>query len=145
VRISELQSLLHYGTKDVIGGLIVLSVFIQQWPIERCVEVFTLLSKRLFGRDQLPNQSVKGNVRRMLSGWLSDGFCDYKGLEEALIDQFGESTKMFDYRPRMTSGTRVAVTAADINEASAFLFSNYNGEGTRTKHCGMCLGRWGCL
>jgi hypothetical protein len=123
----------------------VLSVFIQQWPIERCIEVFTLLSKRLFGRDQLANRSVKENVRRMLSGWLSDGFCDYKGLEAALIDQFGATKRMFDHRSQMTSGTRVAVTAANINEASSFIFSNYNGEGRRTKDCGMCFARYGCF
>ena len=116
-----------------------MSVFIQQWPIDRCVEVFTLLSKRLFGRDQLPNRSVKDNVRRMLRGWLSDGFYDYKGLEAALIDQFGGTKRMFDYRPLMISGTKVAVTAANINEASSFIFTNYNGEGTRTRDCGKCF------
>lgn len=141
VRTSQLRGSLQQQTDDTTGGLIVLSVFIQQWPIEKCMEVFTLLSKRLFGRDQRLNRSVKDNVRRMLSGWLFDGFCDYKGLEAALIDQFGATAKMFDHKPQITSGTKVAVTAANINEASAFVFSNYNGEGIRTKDCGMFFKR----
>lgn len=52
---------------------------------------------------------------------------DAKALETILQETFGSQKRMFDYSPLRPSGSKVAVTASNINEASAFIFSNYNG------------------
>jgi hypothetical protein len=48
----------------------------------------------------------------------------------SLQESLGPSCHMFDF-PFTNLGTKVAVTACNITDASAFIFSNYNGLGNR--------------
>lgn len=68
--------------------------------------------------------------------WLSDGCYDDAALESSLKTIFGDNQKLFDNDDIGLPGTKVAVTATTISDASAFIFSNYNGTGTREKTCG---------
>lgn len=105
------------------------------WNIDRCIRVFKDLTKAFFGLKPRPESWSLG-VRRMLRCWLKDGLYDVKALEKALIDHFGHNMRMFDnYFPRAL-GFKVAVTATNIGNASTFLFSNYNGVGTRNGDSG---------
>ena len=65
----------------------------------------------------------------MIRCWFSDGIHDVKKLEQFLRQAFGENMRMFDYRPNLQTGYKVAVTATTIRNASPIVFSNYNGAG----------------
>lgn len=79
-------------------------------------------------------------VREYFRCWLSDGCYDDAALESLLKEIFGENQRLFDAESCGVSGTKVAVTATTISNASPYIFSNYNGCGTRAQTCGsMCL------
>jgi len=65
--------------------------------------------------------------------WLSDGCYDAATLESYLKMVFGPDKRMFHPNSE-AAGTKVAVTATSISDASAFLFSNYNVD--THKKCG---------
>lgn len=116
------------------GGLIVLGL--SAWDIATCIDKFRWLTKRIFGRDRRSEQSLVGNVKRMAKCWFFDGIYDSRILESTLKETFGHRARIFGYSPSRPSSAKVAVTASNINEASAFVFSNYNGEGQRRSECG---------
>jgi hypothetical protein len=118
----------------MIGGLIVLGLSV--WDVAMCIDKFRWLTKRLFGRDRRSEQTLMVNIKRMVKCWFFDGMYDSNALEATLQDSFGPQTRLFGYSPLRPSGPKVAVTASNINEASAFVFSNYNGEGHRRSDCG---------
>jgi hypothetical protein len=118
----------------IIGGLIVLGLSV--WNIAVCIDKFRWLTKRLFGRDRLSEQSLMVNIKRMVKCWFFDGMYDAKVLETTLQETFGPQKRLFGYSPLRPSGPKVAVTASNIREATAFVFSNYNGEGHRRSDCG---------
>lgn len=118
----------------MIGGLIVLGLSV--WDIATCIDKFRWLTKRLFGRDHRAEQNLTANIKRIVKCWFFDGVYDSKALEASLQETFGPNTRFFGHAPLRPSGPKVAVTASNINEASAFVFSNYNGEGHRRSDCG---------
>ncbi|KAI9732137.1 MAG: hypothetical protein M1834_004233 [Cirrosporium novae-zelandiae] len=125
---------LAVGTSS--GGLIVLGLFIQQWNISQCLRMFKALATSYFGKMRKSNHSLFGHIRQLIRCWLSDGFYDAEALEQALKESFGVKHRMFDCTHGTISGTKVAVTATSISDASLCLFSNYNGIGLREKNCG---------
>ena len=54
-----------------------------------------------------------------------------------LKEAFGAEQKLFDADRLRIAGCKVAVTATTISDATAFVFSNYNGRERRSKACGM--------
>lgn len=78
-------------------------------------------------------------ARDYLRCWLSDGCYDDAAFESLLKLIFGEKQRLFDTNSSNASGTKVAVTATTISDATPYIFSNYNGQGTRAKTCGLIL------
>lgn len=123
-------------TADVLlGGLIVLCLFLLGWDVPRCIREFDTLARQFFIKRQKESQSPLGYLHRVFKCWLSDGCYDVSSLEVTLKSCFGLSRRMFD-APTSISGIKVGVTASTISDASSFVFSNYNGLGTRAKECG---------
>jgi Patatin-like phospholipase len=118
------------------GGLIVLSLFINRWDVEKSTRHFKSLTQRVFGQGRKPGQSITDKIRRTLKCWVSDGYYNAPIMEDALKESFGNESRMFGYRPLMWSGSKVAVTATTVDDSTAFVISNYNGEGERRDDCG---------
>ncbi|KAL8802034.1 MAG: hypothetical protein Q9200_006728, partial [Gallowayella weberi] len=74
-------------------------------------------------------------IRRLLKCWLTDGYYNVDAVEAAMKASFGPLERMFG-TSQSPYGTKVAVTATSISDASPVLFSNYNGLTTRAKDCG---------
>jgi hypothetical protein len=74
-------------------------------------------------------------VQKTLKCWMTDGRYDEKDIEALLQEAFGNTRTMFDVNNKF-SGTKVAVTAASISDASCFLFTNYNSAVPRNRSCG---------
>lgn len=119
----------------LLGGLIVLSLFLLGWDVPRCIREFDTLARQFFTKRRTESRSRVGYLHRVFRCWLSDGCYDVFTLEATLKNCFGLTRRMFD-APISTSGIKVGVTASTISDASSFVFSNYNGLGTRTKECG---------
>ncbi|MCJ1473164.1 hypothetical protein MMC13_001815 [Lambiella insularis] len=124
---------LALGTSS--GGLIVLSLFLQCWNVPRCINLFDKLVKEFFQQQKQATPGFLNRCRYILRCWLSDGYYSVEALEKCLQDTFGMHRRMFDSLD-VVSGTKVAVTASTISNASCYVFSNYNGLGRREKDCG---------
>lgn len=117
------------------GGLIVLSLFSRLWGVAQCLQTFEALSRQFFQARQHRRFGFCRYIRRLLKCWLTDGYYNVDALEAALKASFGPHERMFG-ASQSPYGTKVAVTATSISDASPFIFSNYNGQTTRARDCG---------
>lgn len=119
----------------ILGGLIVLSLFLLGWDVPRCIQEFDTLAKRFFAKKRKESHTLLGYLHRFFKCWLFDGCYDVLTLEVILKACFGVTRRMFGTSTPV-SGMKVGVTATTISDASSFIFSNYNGSGIRKKECG---------
>ena len=121
-----------------VGGLLILSLFLQNASVERSSTIFRAFTQMLFGQRRSSDVSVTSGLMRVLKCWLHDGMYDSDLLQKALLAQFGDCDRMFDHHTALTSGTKVAVTACSTKDSSARVFANYNGAGKRSADSGTC-------
>ena len=119
-----------------VGGLIVLGLFLKHWDVSRCMRVFDVLIRDFFGIHMTKGSGVLTRLRDWFRCWLSDGRYDVSMLEASLKDVFGDDRRIFDVDRYGASGRKVVVTATTLSDASTYIFSNYNGIGTRDRGCG---------
>ena len=112
-----------------------LSLFVRRWNVSYCSEIFDTLTRQFFSRRTRGSGNFIQQIRYLLKCWLSDGCYDVRGLENSLKEYFGTEQRMFDYTGN-PSDVKVGVTATTISDASAYLFSNYNGSSVRSSDCG---------
>ncbi|KAL8939686.1 MAG: hypothetical protein Q9216_003226 [Gyalolechia sp. 2 TL-2023] len=122
-----------FGTSS--GGLITLGLFLKHWTIDDCIKTFDTFTRQLFGVHLTKGRKIWTRLRDYFRCWLSDGCYDIDDLEALLKDVFGAEQRMFDADRAGIAGCKVAVTGTTISDATAFIFSNYNGHGKRGKTC----------
>jgi len=127
-------------TTMLTGGLIVLGLFLKHWDVPRCIRVFDILIRDFFGIHLTKGSGLLTRLRDWFRCWLSDGRYDVTALETSLKEIFGDDRRLFDVDRFGVSGQKIAVTATTLSDASTYIFSNYNGIGTREKGCGKCSG-----
>ena len=120
------------------GGLIVMSLFLQGWTVAQALAMFQELSRTCFHPPQLEQPSFANRIRYHWKCLRADGYYDVAPLERCLKEVFGPSKKMFDSQVA-TAGSKVAVTASSISDASTFIFSNFNGTATRRDGMAECM------
>ena len=122
----------------VAGGIIVLALYKLSWEPVKCSEAFDKLSLKMFGTRK-SKTSMFSSFKRLVKGWVADGVHDAENLESALKDTFGADDQLFGDASRSLAGSKYAVIAASISDASPFVLSNYNGAISRNKHSGELL------
>ena len=122
----------------ILGGLIVLGLFIKHWDVSRCARTFDILIRDFFGIHMTKGTGLLTQLRDCFRCWLSDGCYDVDLLETSLKDIFGNNRRLFDADRDGISGQKVAVTATTLSDASTYIFSNYNGK-PRGRGCGTYL------
>ena len=113
-----------------------LGLFLRHWSIPHCTTLFEVLTKKFFRQRRSTDQTFFGSFRHALKCWLQDGRYNVSTLESCLKETFGPHSRMFDSVSNEITRAKVAVTASNISDASAYVFSNYNGLGQRAKECG---------
>ncbi|RAH87599.1 FabD/lysophospholipase-like protein [Aspergillus japonicus CBS 114.51] len=111
-----LQDMIDFATGTSSGGLIVLSAFMLKLDIASCKIAFKTMLKRFF----------QSRRKRLLNFFMSDATYSTDLLDDLFREHFG-SGKMFDSPKSTISATKVAITACSIDDASPFIFTNYNG------------------
>lgn len=104
------------------GGIIALALGVQQWPVDRCITMFTSLCNHAY------TPRVKGLPILDLAATISHGSkYKTKAFHEALKDAFGEQDVLFGGRSRSKSScqTRVAVTSTTSTGSKAIVLANY--------------------
>ena len=115
----------------LIGGLIILGLFIMQWPPHRCLEKFQDLAGKIFKR-RTNGSMLLVRVQDLVMSYLADCRYDSTIIEDAFEQLFGSQLRMFN---PLSNDIKVAVTSTTAREALPCLFSNYNG-GQRSRETG---------
>ncbi|KAI9766696.1 MAG: hypothetical protein M1840_006340 [Geoglossum simile] len=118
------------------GGLIVLLLFLGGRSIKYCISTFDRLAKPIFVLRKRVRRSFCSLISHLFTSWLADSRYDASVLQACLKEVYGEDRRMFGIAESEPSGTKVAVTATTISDATLCIFSNYNGAGMRRKDCG---------
>ena len=114
-----------------------MSLFLCQWSITQCAQLFDRLTRQLF-RAGYKRTNVFHSAQRLLKRWLTDGCYDVEVFESLPKENFGSHRRLFG-SPQPSSGIKVAVTATTISNAFPFVFSNYNGAGSRHSDSGKLM------
>lgn len=99
--------------------------FLRGCSPERCCETFDKIVKQFFSSGRRPTTTVS-KFRSYVKWWLNDAKYNSTSLETHLKDVFGAESRVFGRPVEGISGTKVAVTATSISDASTFLLANYN-------------------
>ena len=121
---------------QILGGLSVLGLFSKNWDVFTCASKFTSLSRQVFHQVRKRPWRVFSKVKTAVMCLITDGHYDGQALERVLQQNFGHNTLMFGVDTPTVSGTKIAVTATAVNDASACVLSNYNGPENRPEDCG---------
>jgi hypothetical protein len=122
----------------VVGGLIVLAMFINGWSIDESTDTFEKLAKLAFQRRKVSNLPFLPRIVELLISYLADGIYPPENIEAALKQVFGANRGILDFSHATTTGTRVGLPVATVDEKpSCRIFTNYNGVGERITEQGM--------
>jgi hypothetical protein len=110
------------------GGLIILSLFICNWDIEKCRQIFDTIVKRFFSLNQTMSKSFTKRVRRIIKGCINDGIYSSEDLDQCLKENYGLQD-IFSAARSGVSRQKVAVVGTPMHSGHAQLFTNYNATG----------------
>ena len=133
----EALLIVTHSANPVIGGLIVLNIFLRNFSVVQTLNTFKEMSRKIFSARPAAQQAFTAILTRIMKTLSRDELYDSGLLDEALVEQFG-AHKIFGYNPAMQLGTRVGVIATATNSNTSTptrIFSNYNGVGPRHKDC----------
>jgi hypothetical protein len=123
----------------LLGALIILGLFSNQWSVKECLKRFQLLStlafrkRRCFQFSQMSTWTPLRVLQTVLS-FATDSRYNSSGITQALVSAFGDEKALFE---SSCGGAKVAVVAATTEESSTCIFTNYNGPQERSPKCGM--------
>jgi len=121
----------------IVGGLIILAMFVNGWSIDDSTEAFERLAKVAFNRPKVLNIPVMRHLLEFVISYFTDGLYSPKNIEAALKQVFGDERSILDFSHATSTGTRIGLPVATVNGTpSRRIFTNYNGVGEREKSPG---------
>ncbi|GKT51711.1 phospholipase A I [Colletotrichum spaethianum] len=132
-----------FGTSS--GAISAGALCINGWTVDECIARFESLSNQAFTPRGVPSIPVIGSFIRLMMQvpvfatvvraaalLLFDSRYPSRHIEQALRDMFGSGRSIADYSAADTMGAMVGMTVATVQDASACIFTNYNGVGQRS-------------
>ncbi|KAK1446488.1 hypothetical protein CTAM01_17378 [Colletotrichum tamarilloi] len=131
-----------FGTSS--GAISAGALCINGWTVDECIARFESLSNDAFTPRRVPSVPIIGPLIRLMMRipffatvvrtaalLLFDSRYPSKHIEKALRDMFGSGRSIADYSAANTMGAMVGMTVATVQDASACIFTSYNGVGQR--------------
>ncbi|KAK2729308.1 hypothetical protein CKAH01_10257 [Colletotrichum kahawae] len=131
-----------FGTSS--GAISAGALCINGWTVDECIARFESFSNHAFTpRGVPPIPIISSFVRLMMqvpvfatvvhaaAVLLFDSRYPSQHIERALRDMFGSDKSIADYSAADKMGAMVGMTVATVNDASACIFTNYDGAGER--------------
>ncbi|KAF2812825.1 FabD/lysophospholipase-like protein [Mytilinidion resinicola] len=122
----RLQDFFDISIGTSSGGLIALTLSLYNWSVHQCDQTFNGVFEQFFRKTQDTSGSLIRRWRNHLRTWITDGQYNTANLETQFQRTFGATRRLRDPATSAYAGAKVAVTATNITDCSAFLFSNYN-------------------
>lgn len=70
------------------GGLIVIGLFILGWDVNRCIQLFDILAKRVFQKSRWLSRTLYGRLKDIIR-FMIGGIFGERVIENTLKDIFG--------------------------------------------------------
>ncbi|KAK3933650.1 acyl transferase/acyl hydrolase/lysophospholipase [Diplogelasinospora grovesii] len=118
-----------YGTSS--GAIIAFALYANGWPIEDCIVCFESLARLAFQPRPSCRIPILAMVYEFLVSLLVDSRYPARNLESALQRVFGSTRSIIDCSKASEMGAMVGMPVTTIRDASACVFTNYNGVGQR--------------
>ncbi|KAK7928494.1 hypothetical protein PG985_005492 [Apiospora marii] len=120
---------LIYGTSS--GAITAAALWINGWSPSECIASFENLAKVAFQRRWWwPRLPILLPIFKLLATLVLDGQYSSKPLEAVLLQVFGEKS-IQACSPATELGAKVGITVTTTQDASACIFTTYNGVGQR--------------
>jgi hypothetical protein len=103
--------------------------------VEQCIDRFESLAKFAFK----PRPSSGIPLIDFFVSIFADGRYPADNLEAALQEEFESDRSILDCSKATAAGTRLGFPVTTIRDTSTFVFTNYNGVGTRPRGSGMIV------
>ncbi|TVY85512.1 Calcium-independent phospholipase A2-gamma [Lachnellula suecica] len=116
--------------KLFLGGIIILALFINGWPVEDCIDHFERFAKVAFYRRETSYFRLLLRLKAILVSLITDGIYPARNIETALLEVFGRDKNILDYSRASAIGAKIGITVSTM-KPEPFLFTNYNGLGSR--------------
>lgn len=113
----------------VLGGIIALSLFKQNWSVTLARHRFHYLATTAFSRRDLLETPVFRNAARLFCSYLYKS----EGIERALTNAFGRGPLFGQRGARAEDKVKVGVVACIEGDRKPYLFANYNRNTTEGK------------
>ncbi|KAK1506523.1 uncharacterized protein CCOS01_16575 [Colletotrichum costaricense] len=131
-----------YGTSS--GAISAGALCLNGWTVEECIACFESLARHAFTPRRIPaipfvrpllqmlmHLPLAPALVRLIALLVFDSRYPSRPIEEALRRVFGPEKNIVDYSPATAMGTHVGMTVATVQDASACVFTSYNGGGER--------------
>ncbi|CZS94309.1 related to calcium-independent phospholipase A2 [Rhynchosporium graminicola] len=121
------------------SGIIAIRLSICGWTIEQATENLEHYAELAFQPRSLWNTEILLisqflQVIDFMISYLADSRYSADNLEAALREAFGSNRSMLDYSNATRIGTCVGLPVTTIRDTSIYVFTNYNGVGTRSRY-----------
>ncbi|KAE9568008.1 hypothetical protein CGMCC3_g15850 [Colletotrichum fructicola] len=131
-----------FGTSS--GAISAGALCINGWTVDECIGRFESFSQHAFTPRRVPSIPIISSFVRLMmqvpvfatvvraaAVLLFDSRYPSHHIEQALRDMFGSDRSIADYSAADEMGVMVGMTVATVQDASACIFTNYNGAGQR--------------
>ena len=126
--------ILIYGC---VGAITAAALWINGWSPSKCIASFENLAKVAFQpRWWWPRLPILLPIFKLLATLVLDSQYSSKPLEAVLLQVFGEKS-IQACSPATELGAKVGITVTTTQDASACIFTTYNGVGQRRADSGM--------
>ena len=105
---------------DVLGGLVVIDMFLLQWSVTESIQRFEQVARETFGE----RKPVLSRTLQLIKGYMEDGQYNLDAVQDAFRKTFNSSFQMFN---PLRNDTKVSVTITAVADSLPWLFTNYNG------------------
>ncbi|KAJ8067019.1 hypothetical protein OCU04_004399 [Sclerotinia nivalis] len=126
---------LAFGSSS--GALVIMGLFVNKWSVDKCLTNFQEFSQLIFRKRVRFGRKFPalGYLSRVVEGILSiaaDSRYSSANINNALQKTFGMDSSLFE----ADSGVKIGVIATTTDDCSTCIFTNYNGQETRSESCG---------
>lgn len=114
-----------------VGGIIVLALFANEWPVDDCMSQFEKLSTLAFQHRKFSGIPFLTKLRALIVSLFTGRLYSARRLEMALKEVFTLEKSILDCAPGDSMNrTRIGITVSSM-EPRPYIFTNYNGVGER--------------
>ena len=114
-----------------VGAIIACALCINGWHVDKCIAAFERLARLAFKSRFSFQIPFITKLCELLCSMLADSRYPATAVEEALQTTFGSVRGMTEHSAADEKGILVGIPVTTIRDVRTFVFSNYNGIGSR--------------